>query len=1060
MTYCSQDQSTRRSELAQSLQGRGHHLDLGGLLKMLALSDSFNKYMSFTSNMMLPVAQIVPALVGGQLLGCVESGQPVQATSASLAWAFRGIWNSVRLASQGVYGVADPASECRFSDERSMQAGGARVKPDGVFYYPAYFGNEFHSVHALLEARVEPSLEATSPDVLGKMAYLALRAWEAQPTRLFVPFLYLHGPNVSLVLFARGGYYCTTIGRLFHTSCDPSLDDIRDVGDTLRYLWFLMTLPADRFGHFVDVSIPGTGLTFSRVYDTANPSVVMGRGDGSALDYLQRIPLPVSLLDFQSYLFKTQYHGQPAMLKLVWTPTYRLPEVSMYDWLLSNGCNAVPKVLESSIVASDVFGYRLEYIVMEDCGVPLLEYFRTVCGSSGDISKRDADAEDIFKQLASSLAVAESLGVAHCDISTENITVRDGTAFIIDWTRSQLNSLEVPSRVANVLWFKLGLDAKNMQPQRWPMDNSVVQTKIYASIRSLWHDGTDCLVDRFESLFYVILHALFHSNHILVGTPSAFEELSVSAMALVKTGCMADPEIYPSYFGIADIGDGLKAFLDSIRVFLFCADGFFVGGKLVDSGFERSVRPDLARAFLSEAAYAATYAVRVVADREPPASVAAKPFFAFSFPSGAAPLQTAKFGTAAVSAASATGPTVVLTTAPVVPATAPPVLAAVTATLASQTPLTPVTAPAVLISAPASAPAVLTTAPASIAPASMAPVSAAPVSPAPAPAPSSSIPATASAAPIAVAATSAPVLTPVPAVASALATVSAPAAQTTAPASSAPVAPAPAAKPPVLASATVVAPATAAPTSASPSAAAIPAAQPTPSSGAMATVVPPTVASAASSSAPTTAAPATPAAASVNPLFDLREMAKTAQEALKAAQVVHTSASVTTIPASSAPATQPLSAPAASRPPFSFDAPNYSVPLWAPGSATATSFSQSFGGFSLGLDMPGENKDTGTWTFGSKRASKAWSASRDVAKKLHVIPGLWPSSSSTSAPATAPAVVGAASSAPVSSSSSAQVASAPASTTAPLSTVPPSTAQAIIPVTAATAATLALNKLT
>ncbi|KAJ2384356.1 hypothetical protein H4S02_004855, partial [Coemansia sp. RSA 2611] len=611
MTYCSQDQSTRRSELAQSLQGRGHHLDLGGLLKMLALSDSFNKYMSFTSNMMLPVAQIVPALADGQLLGCVESGQPVQATSASLAWAFRGIWNSVRLASQGVYGVADPASECRFSDDRLMQAGGVRVKPDGVFYYPAYFGNEFHSVHALLEARVEPSLEATSPDVLGKMAGLALRAWEAQPTRLFVPFLYLHGPNVSLVLFARGGYYCTTIGRLFHTSCDPSLDDIRDVGDTLRYLWFLMTLPADRFGHFVDVSIPSTGLTFSRVYGTANPSVVMGRGDGSALELLQRISLPASLLDFQSYLFKTQYRGQPAMLKLVWTPTYRLPEVSMYDWLLSNGCNAVPKVLESSIVASDVFGCRLEYIVMEDCGVPLLEYFRTVCGSSGDISKRDADAEDIFKQLASSLAIAESLGVAHCDISAENIAVRDGTAFIIDWTRSQLKSSEVPSRVANVLWFKLGLNAKDMQPQRWPMDNSAVQTKIYASIRSLWHDGTDCLVDRFESLFYVILHALFHSNHILVGTPSAFEELSVSAMALVKTGCMADPEMYPSYFGIADIGDGLKAFLDSIRVFLFCADGFFVGGKLVDSEFKRSVRPDLARAFLSEVAYAATYAVRV-----------------------------------------------------------------------------------------------------------------------------------------------------------------------------------------------------------------------------------------------------------------------------------------------------------------------------------------------------------------------------------------------------------------------------------------------------------------
>ncbi|KAJ2687629.1 hypothetical protein IWW39_002811 [Coemansia spiralis] len=630
MTYNTKspmDQSAGRSELANSLYGRGHRLGFEDLMDRLALSEPFNKYMASTTDMLVPAAQLVPALVNGQLQSFADGGQSVQATSVSLAKAFRGIWDSVRQASKTDYPVAAPASECRFSDQRSMRAGGVLVKPDGVFFYPKYSGCEFYSVHALLEARVESCQDAVSPDVLGRMADLALRAWEAQPTRLFVPFLYLHGPNVSLVLFARDGYYWADLGRVFHISSDPSMDDVCDIGDTLRHLWFLMTLPADRFGHVIDVSVPATGLKFTK---DRSSIIAAGRSDGSALDYLQRIPLPVSLLDFQSYLFKTQYHGQPAMLKLVWTPTYRLPEVSMYDWLLSNGCNAVPKVLESSIVASDVFGYRLEYIVMEDCGVPLLEYFRAACGSSGDISKRDADAEDIFKQLASSLAIAESLGVAHCDISTENITVRDGTAFIIDWTRSQLNSLEVPPPLANVLREKWGLNAKDIQPQRWPMDNSVVQTKIYASIRSLWHDGTDCLVDRFESLFYVILHALLHSGHAPAAASSAFKILDRTTMALVKTGCMVDREMYPSHFGIADIGDGLKAFLDSIRVFLFCADGFFVGGKLVDSGFERSVRPDLARAFLSEAAYAATYA-----DCEPlagpsTAGVVAKPSFSFS----------------------------------------------------------------------------------------------------------------------------------------------------------------------------------------------------------------------------------------------------------------------------------------------------------------------------------------------------------------------------------------------------------------------------------------------
>ncbi|KAJ2061728.1 hypothetical protein GGI17_002903 [Coemansia sp. S146] len=604
MTYCPKDQSTRRAELAQSLHGRGHHLSLCELLRVLDLKEALSKYMASTSGMLFPVAQLIPALVNGQLQARVDGGQAVQATSASLARAFRDIWDYVRHASKAVYPVAEPASEYRFSDQRTMRVGGVPVTPDGVFYYPMHLGSEFHSIHALLEAQLESNLDATSPDVLGKMADLAVSVWEAQPTRLFVPFLYLHGPDVSLALFARGGYYCATIGRLFHTSRDPSTDDTCDVEDTLRYLWFLLTLPSDRFGHIVDVSSPDNELRFSKVRGV---TVAVGRGADSAVDFQQRIPLPVSLFDFQSYLFKTQYRGWPAMAKLVWSPTYRLPEAVMYDWLLSDGCSAVPKVYESSIIAGDVFGYRLEFLLIEDCGMPLLEYFKTVYGSASDTSRRGADAEGVFKQLASCLAVAHSTGVVHCDVSAEHIAVRGGHAFIFDWTRAQLATSEVSARMANVLKLKYGLNAYDLQPLRWPRDDPVVQTAIYASIRSLWHDGADGLVDGFESLFYVILHALFHSNITLVGTPSAFKILDQAAMALVKTGCVADPDMYLSYFGIADIGDGLKAFLDKVRVFLFCADGIFVGGKLVDSGFERGVRPELARSFLFEKAFAAAY---------------------------------------------------------------------------------------------------------------------------------------------------------------------------------------------------------------------------------------------------------------------------------------------------------------------------------------------------------------------------------------------------------------------------------------------------------------------
>ncbi|KAJ2113771.1 hypothetical protein IW146_003602 [Coemansia sp. RSA 922] len=724
MTHCPKDQSACRAELAQSLLGRGHYLSLSELLRALHLSEAFGKYMASTSGMLFPVAQLASALVNGQLQSRVDSGQAVEATSASMARAFRDIWDYIGHACKAVYPVAEPISEHRFSDQRTMRAGGVPVTPDGVFYYPMYLGSEFHSVHALLEAQLEPNLDATSPDVLGKMADLATSVWEAQPTRLFVPFLYLHGPMVSLVLFARGGYYCATIGRLFHTSSDPSTDDISDVGDTLRYLWFFMTLPSDRFGHIVDVSVPAAGIRFSKFHGA---TVAVGKGDGSVVDFQQRILLPASLFDFQSYLFKSQYRGWPAMLKLVWSPTYRLPEAAVYDWLLSNHCNAVPNVFESSIIANDVFGYRLEYLWIEDCGVPLLEYFKTENGNVGNTIRCDS-AEGVFKQLASCLAIAYSADVIHCDVSAEHIAVRNGHAFIFDWTHAQLATAKVPALLEKGLREKYSLSASDLQPLRWPRDDPVVQTAIYASIRSLWHDGTSSLVDGFESIFYVILHALYHSNRSPVGTPSAFEDLSVSAMALVKTGCVADPDLYLNYFGIADIGKELRTFLDKVRRFLFCPDGIFVGGKLVENGFGRVVRRDLVKTFLSKKAIAAAYPesvkpVHVAGGDVRPISLAS---CAHLFPPATRGVTATAIAATTISApvasATASAPTVP-TTAPTDPSTTTTPASAVSAPEVAATATSASVVPA---TTPAPAVTETTTPPAVPAPAPTATISAAP----------------------------------------------------------------------------------------------------------------------------------------------------------------------------------------------------------------------------------------------------------------------------------------------------------------------------------------------
>ncbi|KAJ2740854.1 hypothetical protein GGI20_005577, partial [Coemansia sp. BCRC 34301] len=595
--------------MAECLQGRGYHLGLADLIGMLGLSESFSRYTANTSGMLAQVAQQLPLLANGHLWADKDS-RGIQATPSSLTRAFRGIWESVRCSDKARYPDSPHSAECRFSDQRTMQAGGVPVKPDGVFYYPKYPGSEFYSVHALFEAQLEPSLDATSPDVLGKMADLALRAWEAQPTRLFVPFFYLHGPNVSLVLFARNGYYCVSIGRVFYTSSDPSADDVCDVEDTLRYLWFLLTLPADRFGHMVDASVLAAGLDLSKL--CGSPTADSAGDDAMVLDSLQRIPLPVSLLGSQSYIFKTQYRGKPAMLKLVWTPTCRLPEAAIYDWLWEHKCGAVPKVYRSAIIAKDILGYRLECLLVKDCGVPLLEYIHGACDRDGDTFVRDLLAKTMFKQLASCLAIAHgAAGVLHCNISAEHIWVRDGQAFIVDWACMQLPEAGIPEELACALREKWGMDESSLQlVHRWLNEGWGTQTPIYASIRSLWHGETDCLLDRFESLLYVFLHALHLSNAAAAVAPplSAFTVVGgPAAMALVKTGCLADPDMYLGYFGVSGIDPEFREFLDTIRRFLFYSRGSFIGGRLGDPNYQRVVLSELAKTFLSEEAFAAMY---------------------------------------------------------------------------------------------------------------------------------------------------------------------------------------------------------------------------------------------------------------------------------------------------------------------------------------------------------------------------------------------------------------------------------------------------------------------
>ncbi|KAJ2095831.1 hypothetical protein IW146_010467, partial [Coemansia sp. RSA 922] len=69
------------------------------------------------------------------------------------------------------------------------------------------------------------------------------------------------------------------------------------------------------------------------------------------------------------------------VLKISSTPTNRLPEGTIYEVLATKDddsnprVSGIPRVYRSGILANNIDGYRVEYVLMEDCGTTVVKYF-------------------------------------------------------------------------------------------------------------------------------------------------------------------------------------------------------------------------------------------------------------------------------------------------------------------------------------------------------------------------------------------------------------------------------------------------------------------------------------------------------------------------------------------------------------------------------------------------------------------------------------------------------------------------------------------------------------
>ncbi|KAJ2742976.1 hypothetical protein GGI20_004082 [Coemansia sp. BCRC 34301] len=337
------------------------------------------------------------------------------------------------------------------------------------------------------------------------------------------------------------------------------------------------------------------------------PVMLKEASDGAGntdIDVEELMSCPTWIIGRCAHVLHASYGGKNAVLKLSWSRTDRLPEGAVYKILESRGVSNIPKIFASGVLVKNVDGYRLEFLLMEHCGTPIVEYFQSQHGGFGAGSDAATKTTPHVKQVTATLAEALEAGVLHRDISAGNITVNGGRAYVIDWGCARF--IDPPAN----------LDLRTEIATKWCFDWNVVLetgigndqfvgTPLYKSCRLLYGSSVRSVYDDLESLFYVILDALSVRSRTAgpEGQPDGFAFFRSTSMALTRLSCMQSSDTFLRCFmARVDYRTDLFKTLEDMRRFLFTDNGVDTIASVVDRrDSPRTFDRDAANSFMCEA---------------------------------------------------------------------------------------------------------------------------------------------------------------------------------------------------------------------------------------------------------------------------------------------------------------------------------------------------------------------------------------------------------------------------------------------------------------------------
>ncbi|KAJ2831403.1 hypothetical protein GGI24_001586 [Coemansia furcata] len=508
-----------------------------------------------------------------------------------------------------------PVCTYRLADHQTRAIkGGSGLKADFAFYYPG--AASMSSVHILLEAKKEEHRYEVRAETLKQIVDYQTIIWQKQPSRVIVPILLLHGAALSLVVFTRNNWHVVDLGNLCYTNVgvlDAHSEDVRSV---MVQLYFLLTLKPEEFGHFCGLFEVPSYWRFDRVStDSADVTIEISNTSGPSVvklvSHMERAIHPRHRL---AHVYKVIYGGKDAILKLSWTPISTVPEGAIYELLTKTDVEKIPAVYESGVIKRDLFGYRLEYLVLENCGLSIERYLEAGYGERFGTDSTFIKARNVVQGTIRCLTQARVFsGILHRDISTGNVMVRsDGSIKVIDWGYGKLLPVAglVPEVIAHrkVVATKWGYKDDSILALDEPASatnivahNPLTGTPLYMSIPVLCGANVRGIIDDFESLFYVIMHALSALEKSSDPIVCAFDFRESRTLAMVRTGCLADPSVFLQFFGVTKLSDQLRQLLHKLREYLFVDNGKYIAPSLVVNAYTpRGTNLELLRGYIDE----------------------------------------------------------------------------------------------------------------------------------------------------------------------------------------------------------------------------------------------------------------------------------------------------------------------------------------------------------------------------------------------------------------------------------------------------------------------------